>query len=238
MSIYKEDITLNQDSGELAINGSPSMQFYKNYLFPSKNGEQPDISVMGGEGFDLSSPDGLKYFKDKLKEDSKIPFSRFDQDQGGGNFEVSADGMTREEIRFFKFINRLRSIFQEILVKPLFIQMGLNHPEFAEDELFQSTLTISFNKDNVFEELKEMDIMGKRIDFANSMMQIMDKKKDATGMDVDVPYFTPKFVIEKYLKLTQSDINLNNRYKEEKELQDLEDMKIQQDIQGDGGMGF
>ena len=238
MSIYKEDITLNQDSGELAINGSPSMQFYKNYLFPSKNGEQPDISVMGGEGFDLSSPDGLKYFKDKLKEDSKIPFSRFDQDQGGGNYEVSADGMSREEIRFFKFINRLRSIYQEIIVKPLFIQMGLNHPELAEDELFQSTLTISFNKDNVFEELKEMEIMNKRIDFANSMMQIMDKKKDASGMDVDVPYFTPKFVIEKYLKLSLSDIKLNDRYREEKEMQDLEDMKLQQDIQGDGGMGF
>jgi hypothetical protein len=242
INIYKEDVNLNQDSGELSINGSPSMQFYKNYLFPSKNGESPDISVMGGEGFDLSDPAQLQYFKDKLIEDSKIPGSRFDKGMGGGGggqYSISADGIDREEIRFFKFITRLRSIYQEIVLKPLFIQMGLIYPELAEDELFKSTLAITYNKDNIFEELKQMDMLGKRLDFASNMMQIMDKKKDATGMDVDVPYFTPRFVIEKYLKLSQDDIAANERMKAEQAEKDLADMKLAQQIQqqSDGGMG-
>lgn len=237
INTYKEDINLNFDSGELSVNGSPAMQFYKNYLFPSKNGESPDISVIGGEGFDLSDTDALKYFKDKVKEDSKIPFSRFDKDGGGGQFSGSSD-IDREEIRFFKFITRLRSIYQEILLKPLFIQMGLIYPELAEDELFKSTLAITFNKDNVFEELKQMEIMSKRVDFATSMMGIMDKKKDATGMDVDVPYFAPKFIVDKYLKLTQDDIAANERIMKEKAQQDLEDMKLAQQIQQASGGGF
>ena len=239
INIYKEDINLDFDSGELSINGTPSMQFYKNYLFPSKNGEQPDISVIGGEGFDLSDTDALKYFKDKVMEDSKIPFSRFDRSNGGGQYSSGADNVDRDEIRFFKFITRLRSIFQEILLKPLFIQMGLLYPELAEDELFKSTLSLTFNKDNVFEEMKQMQIMTQRVDFATSMMGIMDKKKDATGMDVDVPYFNPKFVIEKFLKLSPDDIAANERMTKEKAQQDLADMKLAQQIQNasGGGMG-
>jgi hypothetical protein len=240
INIYKEDINLDQDSGELSINGAPSMQFYKNYLFPSKNGESPDISVMGGEGFDLSDPAQLQYFKDKLIEDSKIPSSRFDKGMGGGGggqYSAAADGIDREEIRFFKFITRLRSIYQEIVLKPLFIQMGLIYPELAEDELFKSTLAVTFNKDNIFEELKNMDIMQKRVDFTTAMMGIYDKKKDASGMDVDVPYFNPKFVVEKYMKLSPDDIAANERMMKEKAQQDLEDMKLAQQIQN-AGMGM
>lgn len=241
INIYKEDISLNNDSGELSINGSPSMQFYKNYLFPSKNGESPDISVIGGEGFDLSDTDALKYFKDKVIEDSKIPANRFDKQSGGGGggqYSAAADGIDREEIRFFKFITRLRSIYQEILLKPLFIQMGLLYPDLAEDELFKSTLSLSFNKDNVFEEMKQMLIMQQRVDFATSMMGIMDKKKDASGMDVDVPYFTPKFIIEKYLKLSADDIAANERMKKEKDEQDLEDQKLAKEIEAASGGGL
>ena len=240
MSIYKEDISLNYESGELAVNGQPSMQFYKNYLFPSKNGESPDISVIGGEGYDLSNNDIVKYFKNKLQEDSKIPFSRFDQESGGGNINISAEGTNRDEIRFSKFINRLRSIYQEILIKPLFIQMGLKYPELAEDELFKSTLALKFNADNVFEEMKSMQVMTERVNFVTSLMQIMTKSKDASGMDVDVPYFNAQFVIEKYLKLDPSDIKENNRLNKEKEIEDLAYMKKQQDIQASsqgGGMG-
>lgn len=243
MSIYKEDIALNYESGELSVNGQPSMQFYKNYLFPSKNGESPDISVIGGEGYDLSDTDIVKYFKNKLQEDSKIPFSRFDNDNGGGTINISADSTNRDEIRFAKFINRLRSIFQEILLKPLFIQIGLRYPELAEDELFKSSLALHFNADNVFEEMKNMEIMEKRIQFVSSMMGIMMKRKDASGMDVDVPYFNPKFLVEKYLKLDPSDIKENERLQRKQEIDDLEYMKKQQEIQASaqdegGGFGF
>lgn len=243
INIYKEDINLNSDSGELSVNGSPAMQFYKNYLFPSKNGESPDISVMGGEGFDLSDPAQLQYFKDKVIEDSKIPSSRFDKNMGGsggGQYSTSADGIDREEIRFFKFVVRLRSIFQEILLKPLYIQMGLLYPELAEDELFKASVSLTFNKDNLFEEMKQMDIMQKRVDFATAMMGIMDKKKDGSGMDVDVPYFMPKFVVEKYLKLSPDDVAANERIMKDKATQDMEDIKLAQQLQaaGGGGMGM
>jgi hypothetical protein len=236
MAIYKEDINLNYDSGELSVNGKPAMQFYKNYLFPSKNGEQPEIETIGGDGYDLSDTEALGYFQDKLKEDSKIPFGRFDRTQDGGSFSISSDGMARDEIRFNRFIVRLRSIFQEILIKPVFIQVGLNHPDLAEDELFKSALALKYRSDNVFEEMKEMDVMEKRSNFVTTMMGIMEKQPDSSGMLQDVPYFDPKFLIEKYLGLTNTDIARNEAYKEEQKIKNDAAMKAAQ--ASGGGMGF
>jgi hypothetical protein len=66
----------------------------------------------------------------------------------------------------------------------------------------------------------------------------MTKRKDATGMDVDVPYFNPQFVIEKYLKLDPADIKENARLNAQKEIEDLAYMKKQQDLAGDQSSGF
>jgi len=83
-----------------------------------------------------------------------------------------------------------------------------------------------------------MEITQKRLELVTSLMGIMTKRKDATGMDVDVPYFNPQFVIEKYLKLDPADIKENDRLNAQKEIEDLAYMKKQQDLAGDQGGGF
>jgi hypothetical protein len=213
------------------------MQFYKNYLFPSKNGESPEIETIGGDGYDLSDTDALKYFEDKLKLDSKIPFSRFDRTQDGGSFSISADGMARDEIRFNRFIVRLRSIFQEILIKPLFIQVGLQYPDLGEDELFKSALALRFEADNLFEEMKEMDVMDKRAGLISTLMGITEKMPDPSGMMQDVPYFDPQFLIQKYLGLSKTDMDRNQDLKDEAKIKNDAAMKAAQASGGGMGMG-
>ena len=119
MSVYKEDIKFNSDTAQLEINGKPNLQFYKNYLFPVMNGEQPKIETMNNTGPNLNVIDVLAYFFNKLKLDSKIPFNRFAARSGGavGTYKVGAESAERDEIRYSKFINRIRSIFQEIIIK-------------------------------------------------------------------------------------------------------------------------
>jgi hypothetical protein len=131
MSIYKEDIRFNTDTAELSINGKPNLQFYKNYLFPVMNGENPKIETLNSSGPNLNVVDVMAYFFNKLKLDSKIPFNRFAARSGGsvGTYKVGAESAERDEIRYAKFINRIRSIYQEIIIKPLWIQMTLKHPE-------------------------------------------------------------------------------------------------------------
>lgn len=230
LNVYKEDVSLDYDSGELTINGQPTMQFYKNYLIPSKDGESPDIETIGGDGPDLSETDTLRYFYDKLRQDSKIPTSRFDMESGGGSYQVESAGMDRDEIRFSKFINRIRVIFQEIITKPLWIQMSLNYPELAEDNLIKSNLGMKYNSDNIFEEAKMMDISSKRAEFIKTLQDITVPEMDESGMLNDIPYFNAKFLIQKYMKLTSSDIIQNEKMEEKRKREEAEKMdKINKD---------
>lgn len=213
LTIYKEDVRLDQDSGELFINGRPNIPFYKNYMFPNKNGEQVDIETIGGTGPELSDTTQLDYFYNKLKLDSKVPFARFDRANGGGQFVIGSEGMDREEVRFAKFVNRLRSIFQEIIVKPLYLQMVKDFPELEDDEIFKSQIGVRFNKDNVFERQREMDVLTKTAEFLGAMKEIQTIRSGE-----EAPYFHPKFLIERYMFLPQADLDLNEKYwKEDKD---------------------
>jgi hypothetical protein len=191
------------------------MPFNKEYWLPSKDGETPEISTIGGDGPDLGDTESLKYFADKLKVASKIPFSRFDKDSPS-TYDMEASGMMREEIKFAKFISRLRSIWQEILVKPLYLQMCLNHPELKNDVAFKAGLGLKFVKDNVFEELKEMELQSKRVDFIGNL------KTQLSTMDAEmteIPYFDLGWLIKRYGGFTQDDLKANERAKKRSKLE-------------------
>ena len=210
MAIYKEDIHLDYDSGELIVNGRSSVgQFYKNYMFPSKNGEQTEIETISGDGPDLSSTDGLKYYEEKKKKDSKLPESRFNSDSGGGQVYISAEGMDREEVRFQRFVNRLRSIFQEILQKPLWIQMTLDYPELATDELFKANLGIRYVKDNVFERMREKEVMQKEMELIMTLKDVMED-------DGATAFFSTEWLVQKYLGMSRDELKENKKYKDDK----------------------
>ena len=216
MNNYRETVDFDYESGEIQTNGKPMMPFNKEYWLPSKDGETPEISTIGGDGPDLGDTESLKYFADKLKVASKIPFSRFDKDSPS-TYDMDASGMMREEIKFGKFVSRLRSIWQEILVKPLYLQMCLNHPELKNDVAFKAGLGLNFVKDNVFEELKEMELQSKRVDFIGNL------KTQLSTMDAEmteIPYFDLGWLIKRYGGFTQDDLKANERAKKRSKLEE------------------
>jgi hypothetical protein len=219
MTMYKEDIKLNTDSGELSVNGRPNLQFYKNYLFPVQGGESPKIETINSGGPNLNVIDAVVYFFNKLKADSKIPFNRFAARSGGtvGTYKIGAESAERDEIRYNKFINRIRSIYQEILLKPLWIQMTLDYPELDNDPVFRSQLGVKFNSDNQFGESKEIEQLIKKIDFISGLSEIKEKKGDE-----EIPYFSQEFLINKFLGLTNEDKRVNAIYKKKEEEEGLE----------------
>ena len=214
MTNYREVVDFNYDTGEISTNGKPMIPFNKEYWLPSKDGESPEIETIGGDGPDLGDTESLKYFADRLKIASKIPFSRFEQD---GAYDMEASGALRDEIKFSKFIDRLRSIFQEILVKPMYLQMILNHPELKDDVYFKSHLGLDFVKDNVFEEMKEMELATKRVDFIGNM------KTQLSNMDpetmAEIPYFNLGWLIKRYGGFTREDLKANARAMERENLE-------------------
>ena len=199
----KEDIYFDGSSGELKIDGKPNILFYKNYVVPS-NGEQGkvDIAALEYQGPNLSGSELLKYFNQKLQMDSKIPGSRFSD--GGGTFTLTSEGISREEIRYNKFIQRLRSAYKELITKPLYLQVCLDIKELRNDPKFPNAVGLRWHNDNVFEEIKEQDLINKRIATVNALKAVANDDK--------TPYFSTEYLIKEHMKLSDEAIQKNKNY--------------------------
>lgn len=215
MSVYKEQIELDTTSGELSINGRPELQFYKNYLFPQMGGDSTKVETINPQGPNLNVMDSVVYFYNKLRQDSKIPYNRFSSrfSIGSGNpFKIGAEGAERDEVRFGKFITRLRSVYQEILIKPMWIQMCLDFPSLRNDPQFKSQLGLKFESDDLFGESKEIEQLTTQVDFISAMGEIKELKGDE-----EVQYLEQDFLITQYLDLPEIDKSLNKIYKDKRE---------------------
>ena len=124
--------------------------------------------------------------------------------------------MMREEVKFAHFVDRLRAIYKELIVKPVYIQLCLNHKEFATDIKFRNSLTLDYVSDNVFTEMREIEVIQKKSDFIGSLMQTF-MTQDSEGNDV--PYFDMDFLVQRFSGLSQEDIEMNARVKKKKELE-------------------
>lgn len=217
---YREEIIIDDQSGEVRIDGNPSLNLFRNYAIGSKNGQQTEIESLKFEGYDLSNPELLKYWRDKLWEDSQIPFTRLQKD-ASSTFISGVDGMERDEIQFSRFVNRLRSDFQEILIKPLVLQMFLDYPEINGDQYFKSKIGIKFNSDNVFEELRIRDTANKKLEFIKGLIDIQDSEGK--------PYFDIDYIMEEYGPFDYDFLQRNKKQKKEKS-SESEDTASEEDV--------
>ena len=219
MNKYKEDIKFVTDTGELQINGKVNMPFNKEYWFPESESGSPQIETLGGEGPELSDNDQLKFFKNQLYKISKIPLNRFDQESGESWFGTDPTSVARTEIDFARFVNRLRNQFAQIIIKPLQLQVALDIPELQENRQFLEAIALQFKSYNLFEEMMELELTQKRCDFIQSMKDSM-VDMDAEGNEIK--YFSSKFLVQKYLKMSDADLKLNEKMKKE----EMEEMHL------------
>lgn len=212
MNRYKEDIKFVADTGELTINGQVNMPFNKEYWMPDNENGTPEIETIGGEGPELNDNDQLKFFKNMLYKVSKIPLSRFDQESSETWFGADAASTARTEIDFGRFVTRLRNNFSQIILKPLQIQLCLDIPELQDNLEFLECIQLHYKSYNLFEEMMEMDLMQKRVEFIQTMKDgLVDMDKEGN----EIKFWSSEFLVKKYLHLSDADLALNKKMKEE-----------------------
>ena len=212
MNKYKEDIKFQGETGELTINGQTNMPFNKEYWFPETESGSPEIETLGGDGPELNDNDQLKFFKNQLYKISKIPISRFDQEAGETWFGTDASSVARIEINFARFVTRLRNQFSQIIIKPLQLQLALDFPELQDNKQILEAVSLKYQSYNLFEELMELEIMQKRVEFIQNMKESM---VDCDVEGNDIKFFSSEFLVQKYLKMSDGDLELNNKLKQE-----------------------
>ena len=215
MNRYKEDITFNSETGELKVNGRTNMPFNKEYWMPENENGRPQIETLVDNGPQLNDSEQLKYHLSKLYKMSKIPETRFDKEAQQTWFGSDPTATLRDEINFSRFVSRLRNTFGIILLKPIQILVSIMLPNLKNDKRILNAISLRWNSYNQFEEMMNIDIDTKRIEFISTLKDTFIEI-DAEGNET--PYFSMKFLITRYLKMSDADLEFNEKCKlEDKE---------------------
>jgi hypothetical protein len=201
---YSEEIEWDDTLGTVSINGKKHLPYNKQIWFPEGDAGTPAMELVSPEGHNLNENDMLSWFFNVLKRASKIPFQRFEKENGGGTVFDDAASMTRDEVKFNNFINRLRANYKEIIVKPLKLQMCMEFPELKDDEIFLNQVDVTFYSNQLFEEWKKLGNLEKRAGLLGTLLGI----QTADGQ----PYFHIDYLIDHVMKLTPEEKEENKAY--------------------------
>ena len=161
MTKHKNRVVYDMATGDVK-DDRRHMSMTDDFWLPRREGGRgTEITTLPG-GQNLGELDDVLYFQKRLYKSLNVPISRMESDAG---FSLGrASEISRDEIKFSKFIGRLRARFSTLFDKLLEKQLILKGVIAPEDwNKIQSNLRYDFMSDNHFEELKTSEILRERL---------------------------------------------------------------------------
>lgn len=159
---YKNKLSYDANTGEIK-DDRKFMTMLEDYWLPRREGGRgTEISVLQGGTALPQLLESVEYFQDRLYRSLQVPMSRMKPDAVyslGRATEIS-----RDEVNFSKFVDRVRSKFNALFLKSLEKQLILKGVTNQEDwEQIKKFIRFRYLRDNYFAELKEMELMSERL---------------------------------------------------------------------------
>ena len=173
----KEDLFIDSSTGEPSISGSPKINFSKYIILPKRPNDSPVIESIAYEGPDLTEMASVKHFEKKLMRYSKLPFARYDTEQGGGLRNLfKGDGVPYDELSFNSVVNRFRREFEKPIRKYILIQLMMDIPELKADNDIESCIKIKYQSNSYFEEAKRHEVLSIKLEQIDKMAEMKDSQ--------------------------------------------------------------
>jgi hypothetical protein len=162
MSKFKNNISYDAMTGEIK-DQRRHLSMMEDFWIPRRdNGKTTEITTLPG-GQNLSQLEDVEYFLKKMYKSLKVPYSRFMTDSPVAGLGRSSE-ISREEIKFQKFIDRLRNRFGMMILDVLGSQLKLKNVVSEEDwKDIKGNITLDWAKDNFFTEMKEAELIRERM---------------------------------------------------------------------------
>ena len=194
MARHKNKIQYNSSTGEMTDSRN-FMTMTEDFWFPRREGSRStEVDTLPG-GASMSENNNLEYFQKKLYKSLAVPISRLEPETMHSFGRVSE--MTRDEMRFSKFIQRLRSrfsnLFDTVIEKQLILK-GILTPEEWTD--IKDYIRYDFMKDNYFEELKKMEILKEKMGTIRDVEEHVGKYFSRNWIQQNVLFFTENEIAE------------------------------------------
>ena len=192
MSRYRNKVVYDANTGEIK-DDRKHMSMLEDFWLPRREGGRgTEISTLPG-GENLGQIDDIIYFQKKLYRSLNVPLNRLEQEAQfslGRSTEIG-----RDEVKFQKFIDRLRKKFSHLFIDILKKQLLLKGICTEQDwELWKREIQVDFNRDNHFTELKDAELLRERL-------QTMDQVSQYVG-----EYFSREWVMKNVMMMNDDDI--------------------------------
>ena len=169
MTRHKNKVVYDASTGEIR-DDRKFMTMLEDFWLPRREGNRgTQIETLPG-GQNLGEMTDVEYFQKVLFKSLNVPVSRLEAETG---FTIGrATEISRDEVKFAKFIARLRTRFNHVFLKALEKQLVLKGIITQEDwKNFSPSIKFEYAKDNYFSELKEIEIMNDKITAFQALLQ-------------------------------------------------------------------
>jgi len=203
---YKNKLVYDANTGEVR-DDRKFLSMMEDFWLPRREGGKgTEITTLPG-GQNLGELEDVKYFEKKLYKSLCVPVSRINPDQQGFSLG-KVNEITRDELKFAKFVDRLRNKFSDVFDQALRVQCVMKGICTDEEwNLFKEKIQYDFVKDNNFAELKDAELVRERVSLLSELDPFVGT------------YFSQAWVQRNVLHLTDDDIKvMQEEIEEEKAL--------------------
>jgi hypothetical protein len=193
MSRYRNKLVYDANTGEIR-DDRKFMSMLEDFWLPRREGGRgTEITTLPG-GQNLGELSDIEYFQKKLYRSLNVPETRIAGGGDGFNLGRSSE-ILRDELKFSKFVGRLRKRFAQMFNDMLRTQLLLKNVVSPEDwEKMEDHIQYDFLYDNHFSELKEAELITNRLTLLTTVEPYIGK------------YYSTEYVRKKILRQTDSEI--------------------------------
>ena len=220
MNRYRNKLVYDSSSGEIRDDRN-HMSMLEDFWLPRREGGRgTEITTLQG-GQNLGEIEDIKYFQNKLYRSLNVPISRMEAESGfslGRSTEI-----TRDELKFTKFVQRLRKRFTPVFTDMLKAQLILKGIVTIEDwDNMKEHIQYNFLQDGHFAELKKAELMQDRINALQSIESYIGT------------FYSKEWVQKNVLNMTDAEIDEMQKQINKEAGTDVEDGGIDMPDGGDG----
>ena len=204
MNQYRNKLVYDASTGEIK-DDRKHMSMLEDFWLPRREGGRgTEISTLPG-GENLGQIDDIFYFQKKLYRSLNVPVNRLEQE---AQFSLGrATEISRDEVKFQKFVNRLRKkfswLFLDLLKTQLILKGVITEKDWIE---IKEDVAVDYIKDSHFSELKESELLSDRLELLTEMEQFVGT------------YFSKEWIRKNILMQTDEEIqNMQKQMKSEEE---------------------
>jgi len=203
---YKNKLVYDANTGEVR-DDRKFMSMMEDFWLPRREGGKgTEITTLPG-GQNLGELEDVKYFEKKLYKALNVPVSRLNPENSGFSMGRVSE-ITRDELKFTKFVDRLRTKFSDLFDRALKTQCVLKGICTAEEwDEFKEHIHYDFIKDNNFAELKDAELMKERLSLLGAVDPYVGR------------YYSQAWIQRHVLRMNDDDISaMTSEMEEEKAL--------------------